>query len=132
MQSNDARQTSNVQLTLTINFFCVRFFCLSLMICAEQLVWLFAPQTNGAQLIYTRAIEPVLIKYESHIDRASVQGRAAAERITGDVANEVSNTLSGSAAQQSKKAINDAASSLLNQSNSIRSEASTSEPKKAI
>jgi len=93
------------------------------------LVWCFAPQTNGANVLYKRIIEPLLIKYESSIDSASVKGRRAADRVTGDIADEIGNQLSGQASTLSKKHISEAASSLLNQT--VASNKSESEPKKA-
>jgi receptor expression-enhancing protein 5/6 len=42
------------------------------------LVWCFLPQTRGAKWIFDYGIEPILSKYEKHIDDALSRGTSAA------------------------------------------------------
>ena len=53
------------------------------------LVWCFLPSTRGAELIYVKVIEPVLVRYEGKIDSVGREGRRAASRVISDVAADV-------------------------------------------
>jgi len=49
------------------------------------LVWLMAPNTRGASLIYDNVVAPILNKYESNIDAAGARVQRSAQRVAGDV-----------------------------------------------
>ena len=57
----------------------------------------FLPQTRGAELIYAKVVEPVLVRYEGRIDQVGRDTKRAASRVVADVAQEVANA-EGSAA----------------------------------
>jgi len=52
------------------------------------LVWCMLPQTRGAEVIYVKVIEPVLIRYEGKIDSVGREGKRAAKNLINEVANE--------------------------------------------
>ena len=54
------------------------------------LVWCFLPSTRGAEVIYVKVVEPVLVRYEGKIDSVGREGRRAASRVISDVAADVS------------------------------------------
>jgi len=53
------------------------------------LVWCFLPNTRGAEVIYLKVVEPILVRYEGKIDNAGREGKRAANRIIADVASEI-------------------------------------------
>jgi len=52
------------------------------------LIYLYAPQTRGAQHIYKQFIEPVLNKYQGEIDRDVTRVRQEASSFTSSVASD--------------------------------------------
>lgn len=83
------------------------------------LVWCFLPQTLGALVIYRTVIEPILVRYEGHIDSASNKGRAVAGRVAADVEHEVSAEVS----RFNRKLVNNAIGNLT--SSAIQSNSSS-------
>jgi len=61
------------------------------------LVWLMAPNTKGASVIYENVIAPVLNKYESNIDAAGARVQRTAQRVAGDVLDVTKDQISPSA-----------------------------------
>ena len=62
------------------------------------LVWCFLPQTRGAELVYAKVVEPVLVRYEGRIDQVGRDSKRAANRVVADVAQEIANAESSAAA----------------------------------
>jgi len=62
------------------------------------LVWCFLPQTRGAEVVYAKVVEPVLVRYEGRIDQVGRDSKRAANRVVADVAQEVANAESTAAA----------------------------------
>ena len=62
------------------------------------LVWCFLPQTRGAEVIYAKVVEPVLVRYEGRIDQVGRDTKRAANRVVADVAQDVANAESSAAA----------------------------------
>jgi len=52
------------------------------------LVWCFLPSTHGAEQIYHKVLEPVLIRYEGRIDGLAREGKRSANRVIADVARD--------------------------------------------
>ena len=63
------------------------------------LVWCFLPQTRGAEQVYAKVVEPVLVRYEGRIDQVGRDTKRAANRVVADVAQEVANAESNAAAE---------------------------------
>ena len=55
------------------------------------LVWCFLPQTRGAELVYSKVVEPVLVRYEGRIDQVGRDSKRAVNRVVADAAQEVAN-----------------------------------------
>lgn len=53
------------------------------------LVWCFLPSTRGAEVVYHKVIEPVLVRWESRIDGVGRDTKRAVNRVVQDVASEV-------------------------------------------
>jgi receptor expression-enhancing protein 5/6 len=64
------------------------------------LVWCFLPQTRGAEVIYAKVVEPVLVRYEGRIDQVGRDSKRAVNKVVADVAQEVANAESTAAATE--------------------------------
>jgi hypothetical protein len=53
------------------------------------LVWCFWPTTRGAEVIYLRVVEPMLVRYEGKIESAGRESRRAASRIINEVGSDI-------------------------------------------
>ena len=53
------------------------------------LVWCFWPSTRGAEVIYLRVVEPMLVRYEGKIDSAGRESRRAASRVINEVGSDI-------------------------------------------
>ena len=62
------------------------------------LVWCFLPQTRGAEVVYAKVVEPVLVRYEGRIDQVGRDSKRAVNRVVADVAQDVANAESNAAA----------------------------------
>ena len=67
------------------------------------LIWLMAPNTKGAAVIYENVIAPVLNKYESTIDAAGAKAQRSAQRVASDVLDVTKDQLSPSATNETAK-----------------------------
>ena len=52
------------------------------------LAWCFLPNTQGAELIYYKVVEPVLTRFEGRIDSAGREGKKVANRVIADLAED--------------------------------------------
>lgn len=59
-------------------FYCLGFIPFFYIVKVVLYIWLFHPRTRGAELVYSKAIRPILTKYEGNIDNVT---SAAEERM---------------------------------------------------
>jgi len=68
------------------------------------LVWLYLPQTKGAQLVYLKVILPILNRYESDIDRQLGSAKSAVDQAQSEMKGDVTAAVAGAVQAGKKKA----------------------------